>query len=146
MNKPTERKWRHFSNDQRAAMVRRHLGDKVPVSDSAGFELRGLEKLPRVTMRVIGDNGPPFIARDFKSFVRIVGLTHVPTSSYHPKRNGTLERWHASLKQERIPPIRTASLTESRKQVQDYGGHYKHGRRHLAHCIGRFVSMIIRLN
>ncbi len=43
-------------------------------------------------MRVISDNGPPFIARDFKSFVRIVGLTHVPTSFHHPERNGKLDR------------------------------------------------------
>lgn len=35
MNESTERKRRHFSDDQKAAVVRRHLGDKVPVSDLA---------------------------------------------------------------------------------------------------------------
>jgi transposase len=35
MNEPNERKRRHFSDDQKAAIVRRHLGDKVPVSDLA---------------------------------------------------------------------------------------------------------------
>ena len=35
MNEPTERKRRHFSDDQKATVVRRHLGDKVPVSDLA---------------------------------------------------------------------------------------------------------------
>jgi hypothetical protein len=38
MNESTERNRRHFSDDRKAAVVRRHLGDKVPVSDSAGFE------------------------------------------------------------------------------------------------------------
>jgi len=35
MNEPNERKRRHFSDDQKAAIVRRYLGDKVPVSDLA---------------------------------------------------------------------------------------------------------------
>ena len=35
MSAPTERKRRHFSDDQKATVVRRHLADKVPVSDLA---------------------------------------------------------------------------------------------------------------
>jgi putative transposase len=32
--------------------------------------------------RVISDNGPQFIAKDFKDFIRISGVTHVRTSPY----------------------------------------------------------------
>jgi len=36
MDEPNERKRRHFFlDDQKAAIIRRHLGDKVPVSDHA---------------------------------------------------------------------------------------------------------------
>ena len=35
MSETTERKRRHFSDDQKATVVRRHLADKVPVSDLA---------------------------------------------------------------------------------------------------------------
>jgi hypothetical protein len=35
MNESTEHKRRHFSDDQKVAVVRRHLGDKVPISDLA---------------------------------------------------------------------------------------------------------------
>lgn len=35
MSESTERKRRHFSDAQKATVVRRHLGDKVPVSDLA---------------------------------------------------------------------------------------------------------------
>ena len=31
MNEPTERKRRHFSDDQKATVVRRQLGDKAPM-------------------------------------------------------------------------------------------------------------------
>ena len=75
---------------------------------------RGLEKFPGVTPRIISDNGPQFIARDFKSFVRIQGLTHFRTSPYYPQSNGKLERWHASLKQECIRPKCPESLDEAR--------------------------------
>ena len=50
--------------------------------------------------RIISDNGPEFIARDFKEFIRIAGMTHVRTSPNYPQSNGKLERWHKSLKSE----------------------------------------------
>ncbi|MFO0872239.1 MAG: integrase core domain-containing protein [Pirellulales bacterium] len=93
---------------------------------------RGLENFPGVTPRIISDNGPQFIARDFKSFVRIQGLTHVRTSPYYPQSNGKLERWHASLKQECIRPKCPASLDEARAQVQGYVDHHNHERLHSA--------------
>ena len=37
---------------------------------------RALEKYPHAKPRIISDNGPQFIARDFKEFIRIAGLTH----------------------------------------------------------------------
>jgi transposase InsO family protein len=38
---------------------------------------RAKEKYPDAKPRVISDNGPQFIARDFKEFIRISGRTHV---------------------------------------------------------------------
>ena len=65
---------------------------------------KGIEKHPGVKPRIISDNGPQFIANDFKSFVREYGLTHVRTSPYYPQSNGKLERRHGSLKSECIRP------------------------------------------
>src|SRR2546427_7096392 len=59
---------------------------------------RAREKYPEAKPRIISDNGPQFIARDFKEFIRIAGMTHVRTSPYYPQSNGKLERWHKSLK------------------------------------------------
>ena len=61
---------------------------------------RAREKYPEAKPRIIFDNGPQFIARDFKEFIRIAGMTHVRTSPYYPQSNGKLERWHKSLKSE----------------------------------------------
>ena len=38
--------------------------------------LRGREAFPDVRPRIISDNGPQFIAREFKAFIRICGMTH----------------------------------------------------------------------
>ena len=47
---------------------------------------------------------PQFMARDFKEFIRISGMTHVRTSPFYPQSNGKIERWHKSLKRECIRP------------------------------------------
>jgi putative transposase len=63
---------------------------------------RAREIYPELKPRIISDNGPQFVARDFKEFIRIAGMTHVRTSPYRPQSNGKLERWHRSLKSECI--------------------------------------------
>jgi transposase InsO family protein len=65
---------------------------------------RAKEKYPEARPRIISDNVPQFIARDFKEFIRISGMTHVRTSPFYPQSNGKIERWHKSLKRECIRP------------------------------------------
>ena len=85
---------------------------------------RALEQHPGEKPRIISDNGPQFIARDFKEFIRLAGMTHVRTSPYYPQSNGKLERWHgssnasASGQRRRLRPMkldvalhRTSSIT-----------------------------------
>jgi hypothetical protein len=53
---------------------------------------RAKEKHPGVEPRIVSDNGPQFIAKDFKEFVRESGMSHVKTSPYYPQSNGKIER------------------------------------------------------
>jgi hypothetical protein len=78
--------------------------------------------------RVISDNGPQFIAKDFKEFIRISGMTHVRTSQFYPQSNGKIERWHKSLKAECIRPGTPLSLHDARRLVQGYVDHYNNVR------------------
>ena len=52
---------------------------------------RARERFPDTRPRIISDNGPQFIAKDFKEFIRICGMTHVRTSPYYPQSNGKKE-------------------------------------------------------
>jgi putative transposase len=93
---------------------------------------RALEKYPDEHPRIISDNGPQFVARDFKEFIRLAGMTHVRTSPYYPQSNGKLERWHKSLKVECIRPACPADVEEARRLVASYVDHYNHVRLHSA--------------
>jgi len=93
---------------------------------------RALEKFPGEHPRIITDNGPQFIARDFKDFIRLMGLTHVRTSPYYPQSNGKLERWHGSIKRECIRPACPESLEEALRLVAAYVEDYNHVRLHSA--------------
>jgi putative transposase len=93
---------------------------------------RGLEKYPHAKPRIISDNGPQFIARDFKEFIRIAGLTHVRTSPSYPQSNGKIERWHKSLKKDCIRPGVALNLQDARRLVSGFVEHYNTVRLHSA--------------
>jgi putative transposase len=90
------------------------------------------EKYPEAKPRIISDNGPQFIARDFKEFIRISGMTHVRTSPYYPQSNGKLERWHKSLKSECIRPGTPLTAEDAKRLIQRYVDHYNAVRLHSA--------------
>ena len=93
---------------------------------------RGREKFPGVTPRIISDNGPQFIARDFKEFIRVSGMTHVRISPGYPQSNGKIERWHKTLKSDAVRVRPPSSLEEARDVVARFVEHYNAVRLHSA--------------
>jgi hypothetical protein len=93
---------------------------------------RARELFPQARPRVISDNGPQFIAKDFKEFIRIAGMTHVRTAPYYPQSNGKIERWHKSLKSECIRPGTPLSHEDAQRLVSGYVEHYNTVRLHSA--------------
>jgi len=90
------------------------------------------EKFPSARPRIISDNGPQFIAKDFKEFVRISGMTHVRTSPYYPQSNGKLERWNKSIKSECIRPGVPLTLEDAERLIGQYVQVYNEQRLHSA--------------
>jgi transposase InsO family protein len=93
---------------------------------------RAKEKYPEARPRITSDNGPQFIARDFKEFIRISGMTHVRSSPFYPQSNGRIERWHKSLKGECIRPGTPLSPEDARRLIEQYVDHYNTVRLHSA--------------
>jgi transposase InsO family protein len=93
---------------------------------------RAKEKFTDARPRIISDNGPQFIAKDFKEFIRLSGMTHVRTSPHYPQSNGKLERYHKTIKGECIRSKTPLSLDDARRLVAEYVEHYNTVRLHSA--------------
>jgi putative transposase len=114
------------------SIVHWELREAMTEADVEIILQRGLEKYPQAKPRIISDNGPQFIARDFKEFIRIAGLSHVRTSPYYPQSNGKIERWHKSLKEDCIRPGVPLCLDDARRLVSNFVTHYNTVRLHSA--------------
>lgn len=113
-------------------VVHFELRESMTEADVETILQRALEKFPGQKTRMISDNGPQFIAKDFKEFVRIAGLTHVKTSPYYPQSNGKIERWHKSLKNDCIRPGTPLDIEQARRITTRYVNHYNTERLHSA--------------
>jgi putative transposase len=113
-------------------IVHWEIREKMEETDVEIILQRAREAYPDARPRIISDNGPQFIAKDFKEFIRIAGMTHVKTSPYYPQSNGKIERWHKTIKGECIRVLVPLSLDDARQIVTEYVIHYNTVRLHSA--------------
>lgn len=109
--------------------------DLKPSMTEAEVELileRAREKFPGHSPRVISDNGPVFIAKDFKEYIRLCGMTHVRTAPFYPQSNGKIERWHGALKKECIRRAEPSNYNEACEAVRVFVDDYNNVRLHSA--------------
>src|SRR5213075_2092686 len=113
-------------------IVHWEIREQMTEADVECILQRAHEAYPNERPRIISDNGPQFIAKDFKEFIRLTGMTHVRTSPYYPQSNGKIERWHKTLKGDCIRVLTPLSLDDARRIVADYVVHYNSVRLHSA--------------
>jgi transposase InsO family protein len=113
-------------------LVHWEIREKMQEIDVETILQRAREAYPDARPRLITDNGPQFIARDFKEFIRIAGMTHVKTSPYYPQSNGKMERWYKTLKGTCIRVQVPLSLDDACRIVTDFVAHYNNFRLHSA--------------
>jgi putative transposase len=114
------------------AIVHWEIRESMTELDVECIAQRAREKNPCAKPRIISDNGPQFVAKDFKEFVRIAGMTHVRISPGYPQSNGKIERWHRTLKQDAIRMTPPSSLEDARRIVGRFIEHYNAVRLHSA--------------
>ena len=113
-------------------IVHWEIREAMKESDVEIILQRAREKFPNAEPRIISDNGPQFIAKDFKEFIRVSGMTHVKTSPYYPQSNGKLERYHRTIKGTCIRVNTPLSLSDAQRLVTDFVDHYNNKRLHSA--------------
>jgi len=113
-------------------LVHWELRESMTEKDIETILQRARERFPHARPRIISDNGPQFIARDFRTFIRICGMTHVRTSPYYPQSNGKFERFNRTLKTTTIRRRTPATIEEARRLVGEFVEHYNNERLHSA--------------
>jgi transposase InsO family protein len=113
-------------------LVHWEIREAMTEADIEQIIQRAREKFPKAKPRIISDNGPQFIAKDFKEFIRVCGMTHARTSPYYPQSNGKIERWHRILKEDCIRPGTPLSLEGAQRIVAHFVEHYNTVRLHSA--------------
>ncbi len=111
-------------------VVHWEIREAMTTADVETIVQRARERFPDARPRIISDNGPQFVAKEFKEFIRICEMTLVRTSPYYPQSNGKIERWHRSVKSECIRPGSPPSLGDARRLVEGYVRHYNEVRLH----------------
>ena len=114
------------------AVVHWDIRERMKEPDVEQILQKAKECHPGVTPRVITDNGPQFIARDFKEFIRVSGMTHVKTSPYYPQSNGKIERFHRTLKHDAVRTQTPLTKDDADRVVAKFVAHYNTERLHSA--------------
>ena len=114
------------------AIVHWEIREAMKEADAELVLQRAREKHPESRPRIISDNGPQFVAKDFKEYIRLWQTTHVLTSPHYPQSNGKLERYHRTLKEQAIRPKTPLSLEDARRVVGEFVEHYNTVRLHSA--------------
>ena len=108
--------------------------DLLPSMTEADVELivqRAREAFPGAAPRMISDNGPQFVSRDFATFIREAQMTHVRTSPYYPQSNGKMERCFKTCKGA-LRLADPATIEAARRAVDRIIRHYNQERLHAA--------------
>ena len=113
-------------------LVHWEIRESMTERDIETIVQRAREQFPAARPRIISDNGPQFIAWEFKQFIRICGMTHVRTSPYYPQSNGKMERWFKTLKGDCIRVQTPLSLEDARRLVAEFVAHSNTVRLHSA--------------
>ena len=114
------------------AIVHWEIREQMKEADVEQIIQKGKECHPGVTPRIITDNGPQFLAKDFKEFIRLSGMTHVKTSPYYPQSNGKIERFHRTLKHDAVRKQTPLSKADADRVVGRFVTHYNTERLHSA--------------
>lgn len=89
-----------------------------------------LEKYSDVQPRLITDNGPQYISKDFSHFLKSAGLQHIRTSIMYPQSNGKIERFHRTIQSECISKRSLVNLDDAKFQISEYVNFYNSQRLH----------------
>jgi len=88
------------------------------------------ERYPQARPRVINDNGPQFIAKEFRELIVLLEMEQTFTSAGHPQSNGKLERFHRTLKTEQVRQEAYLNYQDAVNRIGRWIEYYNNERLH----------------
>jgi len=82
--------------------------------------------------RLITDNGSQFLTKEFKDTLKFFSMKNVRTSVNHPQSNGKIERFHGTIKSEKIRSMPILNLDQMKSEVGEWIDFYNNERLHSA--------------
>jgi len=111
-------------------VIHHELRSNMTETDVEIVMQRAIELYPDVTANLITDNGTQYVSKDFKSFIKDSGLNHIKTSVAYPQSNGKIERFHRTIKSEKIRVSSFVDIADARDQIDRYIKGYNEERLH----------------
>lgn len=90
---------------------------------------RALEKQPQAKPEIVHDNGSQFTGKEFKKLIQRFKLAQIRIRVYHPESNGTIERFHRSLREE-MTDKNLKDLGQARIMIGRWVDYYNNQRLH----------------
>jgi transposase InsO family protein len=90
----------------------------------------GLQKARvRHRPRLLSDNGPAYLSKDLKQFLKRQHIEHIRGAPYHPMTQGKIERYHRSLKNI-VKLQHYYTPAQLREAIADFVSYYNNQRYH----------------
>jgi len=81
--------------------------------------------------RLLSDNGPAYMSKELKKFLKRKDIEHIRGAPYHPMTQGKIERWHRSMKNV-VKLQNYYSPSELEQSIADFVEYYNNQRYHEA--------------
>ena len=81
--------------------------------------------------RLLSDNGPAYVSKELKRFLKRKDIEHIRGAPYHPMTQGKIERWHRSMKNV-VKLQNYYSPSELEQSIAEFVDYYNNQRYHEA--------------
>jgi transposase InsO family protein len=81
--------------------------------------------------RLLSDNGPAYVSKELKLFLKRKDIEHIRGAPYHPMTQGKIERWHRSMKNV-VKLQNYYSPSELEQSIAEFVDYYNNQRYHEA--------------